>query len=228
MKRLLFLLFPVFLCSGCIITEDDTLSAIDYSRMEDAQMHHYRPIHKDHADWGLTGTGKTLTLNAGQERLKFSVRHNPDRILIRQSGTITGQLEKTDSGARFTALKGDSFPFELACLENAGDSHEKRVEIRSNGNVLIYRVDAQGNAVNGEYEVRKLNYNHKYSIAPKSSDNSPAESCANTDPSNTCHGTEVESPFSAVGTLIFHSDQLPLPQRTAAAWFLTRMLKCGS
>ena len=226
MKRLLVLLFPVFLCSGCIITEEDTHSAIEYSRMEDAQMHHYRPVHKDHADWTLTGTGKTLTLNAGQERIKLSVRKNPDRVLIRQSGTLTGQIERTDTGAKFTALKGETKPFEVSCQNAAGGNQEKSVEIKTNGNTLIYRIDAQGNAVNTDYEVRKLNYNHRYSIAPQKTANPPAESCSNTDPSNTCHGTELESPFSAVGTLIFHSDQLPLAQRTAAAWFLTRILKC--
>ena len=117
-KHLIALLFPVLLCSGCFVSEEDTMTAIQYSRQEDDQMHHYRPVHKDHSDWMIAESGKTLTIHAGKERIKLSIRKNPDRVLIRKNRVIIGQIETTEHGAKYNDLKGGDSTLEMHCTSS--------------------------------------------------------------------------------------------------------------
>ncbi|GEM_PF-6162862 len=233
MKHIWSLLFPVFLCTGCLVTEEETHSAIEYSRIEDAQLLHYRPVHRDNANWMIAGAGKTMTVHAGNERIKLSVRHNPDRIVIRKNGTLVGQVEKTEFGAKYNAFNGNDNPLLIQCI-SAGSAAQAnldmtKIEIKNDKTNFIYRIDNQEHAEDNQYEVRKLNYNNRYSIAPVKNSKLYIESCHHgSESNNICGGTELESPFSPVGVLVFHSELLPLEQRAAVAWFLTKnLLKCN-
>ena len=133
MKRFWALLFPAFLCTGCLVTEEETMSAIEYSRLEDAQLHHYRPVHRNNANWMISGAGKTMTLHAGNERVKLSLRHNPDRIVIRKNGAVIGQLETTEHGAKYKLFNGTESTFEIHCISSGtpsqGDAAVTKVEM---------------------------------------------------------------------------------------------------
>ncbi|MBO4351178.1 MAG: hypothetical protein J6A01_09575 [Proteobacteria bacterium] len=231
MKCFWALLFPIFLCTGCLVTEEETMSAIEYSRLEDAQLHHYRPVHRNNPNWMIAGSGKTMTIHAGNDRVKLSVRRNPDRIVIRKNGAVIGQLETTEHGAKYKSFNNAEKTFDIHCIVSAapsqGDSAVTKVELKNDKETSIYRMDGQDVAEDNQYEVRKLNYNNRYSISLVKNSKLYAESCHGSGNNKTCQGTELESPFSAVGTLIFHSDSLPLELRSAAAWLLTRkMMKC--
>ena len=231
-KHLIILLFPVLLCSGCFVSEEDTMAAIQYSRKEDDQMHHYRPVHKEHSDWMIAESGKNLTIHAGKERIKVSARKNPDRILVRKNSVIIGQLEKTDDGAKYIDIKNGDILFEMHCKSSgipaSIEGAMTKIEIKNSQNSWIYHTDSFENAENEQFIVRKLHDRNRYSIAPKNSAQY-AGICdgSNLQPNTTCDGTELESPFSSCGILVFHSDGLPLEQRAAASWFLSKdLLKC--
>lgn len=203
MKRLFFCL-SALLFVGCMPSEPE-ISASQLARTPENQTRHYRPVHRMHPDWSISELGKTLTVRS-ESNIKLSARRNPDRVIIRENGTIIGRIEHTHTGAHYVSAQiGPQQPIEFHCLSH----HE--AEFRARDRIDNYQLTATG-ASNDSFELTKLSARHRYSIVPRSAHDAHVYAC---------DGTELESPFSSFGTLIFHADDLPLPPRAALAWYLT-------
>lgn len=203
MKRLIFLI-PALLITGCMASEPE-ISAAQLAAQPENQTRHFRPVHRNQTDWSISKLGKTLKIQA-DTNIKLSVRTQPNRVLIRESGTITGQIEQSESGANFiTEQNNTTTSLDFRCLSH----HEAQVTYK---NVTeIYQITQSG-AQNQHFEVARLPNRNRFSITAAPSDDADTE---------TCKGTEIESPFNALGTLVFHADDIPLPTRAALAWYLT-------
>ncbi len=209
MKRLFLCFLISFSLTGCF-SEEEAMSAIDYVRQGENQMRHYRPVHRLHKDWSIAESGKTLTVRSDTENIRLSVRTN-ERIVIRKQGNIVANIEKTQEGAKLTFASDSTTqkPLEVICVQ----SHI--VETRYDGLSKQYRIDENGDASSATMLVKKIQgTKHRYSIAPKD-----AQAAVN----DSCKGEELESPFSSVGTLVFHDDEIPLWARSGLAWFLTKI-----
>ena len=205
MKRLLVCLILTCLLAGCYNDDSEILSPIEYSRMMDNQYRHYRPIHWQHKEWTAAESGRTMTLKADDTRIRLSVRQNPPRIVIRQNGVIIGAVEKTEDGAVFVPVaKSTALAPTLICRGFP------KLNLVSGDHAFALVFD-ENSASSANLQVNHIQ-GHKYSVSEK------LPTVAN----EICTGTEIESPFSAAGTLIVHDEEIELPVRMAFAWFVTR------
>lgn len=204
MKRLFFC-FSALLFVGCMPISEPEISASQLAAMPENQTLHYRPVHRNHEDWSISQLGKTLTIHA-DKRIKLNVRRNPNRVLIRENGNIIGHIESTQNSIHYIpALDEQPQNIEFHCL-----SH-KNAQLSAHEQLNNYQMTETG-AVNNDFELTKQTARRRYSIATRHDPNANTESC---------NGTELESPFSPFGTLIFHTDTLPLAPRAGLAWYLT-------
>lgn len=205
MKCLFVCLILTCFLTGCYYDDGNAVSPSEYVRLRESQFHHYRPIHRQYKDWTAAESGKTMTLTADGMHIRLSVRSNPARIVIRKNGTIIGSVEKSPDGAVFVPTLPSSVPVpSLFCRES------RKMHLMSGKHAFTLVFD-ENSAASNKLQVNRI-HGHRYSI----SDIVPAAS------NETCKGTEIESPFSAAGTLIFYDEEVELPIRMGFAWFVTR------
>ena len=202
MKRILPCLLTAFMLAGCFNDGSETFSAIEYSRQGDNEMRHYRPIHRTHRDWSIAESAKTLTIKADQH-IRLSVRTNPDRVIVRKGGVIIGYIDKTPDGAQFTPVQGDKPTSTLFCRT----SHI--INLTAGDRTLSWTFDDEGNASSKSLQLKTIG-RHRFSVT----ENKPNSQ-------DTCEGVEIESPFSAIGTLVFQEESTP--EMAGYAWFLTKI-----
>ena len=104
MKRLVFIMLSAVLFTGCFADEEEP-SALDYASLESNQTHHLRPIHQLHDDWSAQRLGRTLTIRSNEPSIRLSVRRNPNRVIIRQNGSIVGSVESQDGVVRVVSVQ---------------------------------------------------------------------------------------------------------------------------
>ena len=234
MKRLLLPLIPVILLSGCIVEEDRT-SALDPIRQEDNQTRHYRPVNIDNPAWSMDELGKTITLKTGKNQVKISARYTsgqPNVIMrediydtmthilpdwnqlytvIRTDGNITGYVQSgTDTVEVYTTLSSDLSPNQNNHIIFQCDIPKQIASVITPFKTIHYSI--QTDEVSSHMlKVKKQHGRRLYSVI----------NTANTADNITYQGKTLESPFNLIGTIIFHTDEIPLPERTGLAWYLT-------
>jgi hypothetical protein len=202
-----------FLLSGCFV-EEPKPSAVDYVRLESNQTHHYRPIHKTHTDWSAQKMGKNLTMRSDGSSIKLSARYAPDQVLIRKSGEIVGTVESADNMIQIR-------------LSSQAVAQQEQITLRCMGNETAILTDkgfsqsyklGDHQAATTSLSARELSDPRR--IAVYDTDD------LNADP-NQCKGIQIDSPFNAMGTLIFHEERVALEFRSALAWYVTIFKFCG-
>ncbi len=206
MKRIFPCLLITLMLTGCFADVSDTTSAIEYSRQGDNEMRHYRPIHRTQREWSIAESAKTLTVKAGKDHLRLSVR-TPDRIVVRKGGIIVGNVVKTEDGAQYVPINSESPASSISCRS----THQ--IQISDNKRQISWTFDDEGNASSGNLFLKTIGH-HRFSVAQKTSQNDSAQ---------TCEGVEIESPFSAIGTLVFQEEKWDLAELAGYAWFLTKI-----
>ncbi len=194
------------LLAGCF-AEEPKPSAVDYARVESNQTHHYRPIHRDNTSWSARRLGKTLTVRTGDGTIKLTVRRDPDKVLMRLGGVVVGSVAKNGNGIQVSSslTAGAISPVSLNC------TGRNTAALVDNGTVIRYRLEP-ALAAGDRLSVRDLEDPHRTTIYDTADFNANPESCI---------GTELDSPFNATGTLIFHEDRVLLASRAALAWYVT-------
>ena len=229
MKYLTLCFLSLTLLVGCG-NSDPRPSAVDYLTPEDNQTHHYRPIHKDYPLWTFAQLGNTLTLRTGDSSIKLSVRRNPNQVIIRKSGKILGHIENNGGGAQMKYAIASADRLELNCLDPG------KFETFNGSNHVSYTLENKRAVATNGLSIQTIPRAGRFTITAATPPKSPNtcnpdvgdDAKDNTNSPNTCDGIELESPFSMAGTLLFQDDSLPLPERAALAWFITRFPVCTS
>lgn len=204
MKHFLPCIFIAITLTGCFDTSD-TLSAIEYSRQGENEMRHYRPIHRTQREWSMAESAKLLNIKAGKDHLRLSVRTNSDRIVVRKAGVIAGNIEKTEDGARYIPVGSETPSSTLYCRT----SHV--LQLKTDKREIAWNFDDQGNASTNHLQIKTIG-KHRFSVSDKNAQNG-----------ETCEGVEVESPFTATGTLMFQESDIPVEELAGYAWFVTKI-----
>lgn len=236
MKHLIIFLITALFLTGCM-REDNHSSAMKIMSREDNQTHHYRPIHPDHPNWSIHQLSKTITLRTDTEQIKVSTRRistqpkvffydtfietiksilpiwDPTYMIVRDNGNIIAYVRASDQKV------------EVMAASSSTQNHleENKLIFQCDTNHSLATVTTSLKTIN--YSIQKEEvYNQTLSIMPLASHRrfTILNKNAMTDHSSS-QGKEVESPFNMLGTAIFHTSELPLPERTATAWYLTVM-----
>ncbi|MBQ8037719.1 MAG: hypothetical protein IJ268_12065 [Proteobacteria bacterium] len=207
MKRLIICILSFLFLCGCGYNSRSEEEEVElYENMDTVdQTRHYRPVHLNE-DWMIAQTAKRLTLRAGSDRLQLAVRYDPDEVVIRKRGVTVGRVKTLEDASLAAWLDSDA---EHKLVLSCSMAHESSVSWKDSK--YAYHYDEKNNAWSSGLEVRKLQSRRLYSVAVRTDDKRK----------DVCDGVELESPFSAVGLLIFHEDAIPLELRTAMAWYVT-------
>ena len=218
--------------------EEKQSSSLDIMHQEDNQTRHFRPVHVHHPEWSINQLSKTITLRTGTEQIKVSTRHysnhpevifqdtfietiksilpvrnnsNNTYMVVRKDGYIIAYVQPVNDKIEvFAALSSNLNPSSQNKLLFQCESSKDLATITTPLKTIYYSVhDAE--VSNKNLTIKPLPSRRRFSILNK---NTPADD-------DTCQGEELESPFNMLGTMIFHTNEVPLPGRTALAWYLT-------
>ena len=227
-----------FLITGCMYEEEQHSSLLDIMRQEDNQTRHFRPVHIHHPEWSINQLSKTITLRTGTEQIKVSTRHHSNHpevifhetfietiksilpvwnhnnntyMVVRKDGYIIAYVQPVNDKIEvFAALSSNLEPSPQNKLIFQCESSKDLAMITTPLKTIYYSIH-DDEISNKTLTIKPLSSRRRFSIANK---NTPADDA-------TCKGQELESPFNMLGTMIFHSNEVPLPGRTALAWYLT-------
>ena len=234
MKRLLFILIPIISLSGCMVEEDHT-SALDPIRQEDYQTRHYRPVYKDNSSWSIDELGKNITLKTGDKQIKVSTRYtsgqpvvimrdniydtithilpvwDPLYMVIRTDGYIMGYVQSSNRSVEvYTISNSDSATEQSHRIVFQCDTSRQQATIITPLKTIHYSIKPD-EVSDHVFTVKKQTARRQYAVM----------NTLNSSESQTSLGKELESPFNTIGMMVFHTDDIPLPERTALAWYLT-------
>lgn len=192
--------------TGCF-SEEPEPTAVDYARLESNQTHHYRPIHQKNADWSARRLGNVVTVRTGEGTIKLTARRDVAQVLVREGGIVVGTVARSGNGIQITPASpaGAISPVSLNC------TGANTAVLVDNGTLIRYRMEP-ALASGDRLSVRIFDTPHRTTIYETEQYKADPDSCT---------GFELDSPFNAMGTLIFHEDGVSLASRAALAWYVT-------
>lgn len=194
---------------------------------------HYRPIHHEHRDWRIRQSGKRFELKTKDQRLVFSLRqgdaiyysapyldnkadaemyipkHDGQRIVIRQTGSIISEIVSNDAGIYYIDRQLEQIEQSPKAKYFARCLEKDRFEVLHPEQSLFFDFNAR--EASSKNRVFRQISKRKQSVAPIDQTDG---SC--------CNDSELDTPLSPLGTAILYSEELPLDWRTGLAIYVSR------
>jgi len=210
MKRVFFTCMAFCLTlMGCMPLESDSQpSAIEQALLSDSNRVHYHPVHINESTWAIIDQGNTLILKTGfGMRLKASARRTDKRTVLRDDGIIVANVVNRDNLITFVPITNGTEAgnkITIAC--------QKRGEAVVNTTTASFQMSFSNDdqtASSNKWQVRR-NSKRRLTLEPATKDVDVSAQ----------GGKQLEVPFTALGTLIFNTDDIPLNARFALASYL--------
>ena len=191
-----------------MVSESEQLSTEQQYSLLDAQRMHFRPVTPNTPDWLIINQGNTLMLRTDYGiRLKASTRHADKRTVLRVNSMIVANIINRDNVITYVPVKNGTESSEkitISCI-NEGVALLKF----PSGQMQLTFDNADKSATSPKYHVTRL-AKRRLSIEQTS----PSSG-------NSCGGSNIEVPFTAVAALVFNTEELPLNARFGLACYLT-------
>ncbi len=195
---------------GCMPIENDSQpSALEQALVSDSERIHYRPVHINESKWSLIDHGNALILKTGfGARLKASTRRKDKRTVLRDDGVIVANVVNRAGLITFVPIT------------NGTESGNKiTIACQKSGEAIVSTATAS-------FEMRfsnddKTADSNMWHVHRSSKRRLTLEPSIKDVDVSAKGGKQLEVPFTALGALIFNTDDIPLNARFALASYLT-------
>jgi|GEM_PF-3738934 len=202
---LLCLVAALAFVPACMRHQDEGPSAFDKARAADNQKRHFRPVHRDHPTWRLVDSGQSLILQTPDEgRFRARLHRHEKQTTIRQATHVAATVTSHDNALTMTSTvpQPGFSTITLKCV----NTYQASLLTDTSSQIITFDDNT---AKSDKWTIERIG-RHRFSIAQNH--NSTDEHPAN---------TTVRLPFSSLGTLLFHLNDLPLAARFALAMHVT-------